>query len=126
MGVLRVHDGVRVIQPLERRLPAEIAVADMHAEAEDGEIVRTHVTRWEDEGGLCVSVEDRIGSFEQATCALDALVMSMRPVSYTHLDVYKRQKRLMALKMPLTEAKLMLCSVPTPKMRRPPGTRSSI
>ena len=78
MGVLRVHDGVRVIQPLERRLPAEIAVADMHAEAEDGEIVRTHVTRWEDEGGLCVSVEDRIGSFEQATCALDALVMSMR------------------------------------------------
>ena len=36
MGVLRVHDGVRVIQPLERRLPAEIAVADMHAEAEDG------------------------------------------------------------------------------------------
>ena len=50
----------------------------MHAEAEDGEIVRTHVTRWEDEGGLCVSVEDRIGSFEQATCALDALVMSMR------------------------------------------------
>lgn len=28
MGVLRVHDGVRVIQPLERRLPAEIAVAD--------------------------------------------------------------------------------------------------
>ena len=35
-------------------------------------------------------------------------------------------KRLMALKMPLTEAKLMLCSVPTPKMRRPPGTRSSM
>ena len=35
-------------------------------------------------------------------------------------------KRLMALRMPLTEAKLMLCSVPTPKMRRPPGTRSSI
>ena len=78
MGVLRVHDGVRVIQPLERRLPAEIAVADLHAEAEDGEIVRTHVTRWEDEGGLCVSVEERIGSFEQATYALDALVMSMR------------------------------------------------
>ena len=43
MGVLRVHDGVRVIQPLERRLPAEIAVADLHAEAEDGEIVRTIV-----------------------------------------------------------------------------------
>lgn len=78
MGVLRVHDGVRVIQPLERRLPAEIAVADLHAEAEDGEIVRTHVTRWEDEGGLCVSVEERIGNFEQATYALDALVMSMR------------------------------------------------
>ena len=77
MGVLRVHDGVRVIQPLERRLPAEIAVADLHAEAEDGEIVRTHVTRWEDEGGLCVSVEERIGSFEQSTYALDALVMSM-------------------------------------------------
>lgn len=78
MGVLRVHDGARVIQPLERRLPAEIAVADMNAEAEDGEIVRTHVVRWEDEGGLCVNVEDRIGSFQQATCALDALVMSMR------------------------------------------------
>lgn len=78
MGVLRVHDGARVIQPLERRLPAEIAVADMIAEAEDGEIVRTRVVRWEDEGGLCVNVEDRIGSFQQATCALDALVMSMR------------------------------------------------
>ena len=78
MGVLRVHDGARVIQPLERRLPAEIAVADMNAEAEDGEIVRTHVARWKDEGGLCVSVEERIGSFQQATCALDALVMSMR------------------------------------------------
>ena len=78
MGVLRVHDGARVIQPLERRLPAEIAVADMNAKAEDGEIVRTHVARWEDEGGLCVSVEERIGSFQQATCALDALVMSMR------------------------------------------------
>lgn len=78
MGVLRVHGDVRVILPLERRLPAEISVGEMNAQAEDGEIVRTRVTRWEDEGGLCVAVEERIGSFKQSTCALDALVMSQR------------------------------------------------
>lgn len=77
MGVLRVHEDSRVILPLERKLPAEIPVSQMNAEAEDGEIVRTQVVRWEDEGGLCVSVEERIGSFNQATYALDALVMSM-------------------------------------------------
>ena len=78
MGVLRVHEDSRVILPLERRLPAEIPVTEMHEEAEDGEIVRTHVIRWEDEGGLCVAVEERIGSFNQSTCALDALVMSQK------------------------------------------------
>lgn len=76
MGVLRVHDGACVILPVERRLPPEIAVEGDLGDAQDGDIVRTRVIHWEDEGGLCVTVEERIGSFQQASCALDALVMS--------------------------------------------------
>lgn len=76
MGVLRVHGEESVILPLERRLPPEIPVEGKLEPAQDGDIVRTRVIRWEDEGGLCVCLEDRIGSFQQTTCALDALVMS--------------------------------------------------
>lgn len=78
MGVLRVHGDARVILPMERRMPPEIPVRDVLAKAEDGDIVRARVVRWEDEGGLLVDAEDRIGSFTQTTAALDALVMSQQ------------------------------------------------
>ncbi len=59
MGVLRVHDGVRVIQPLERRLllrlPSPTCMSKLRT-------VKLFVPcyRWEDEGGLCVSVEESV------------------------------------------------------------------
>lgn len=76
VGVLRVKHVVRFIIPLERRLPQGIAVVAGGEEAQDGDIVRTRVVRWEDEGGLAVRIEERIGSFTQATHALDGLIAS--------------------------------------------------
>ncbi|MBR3796058.1 MAG: ribonuclease R [Clostridia bacterium] len=78
VGVLRVKGSVRFIIPLERRLPQGIAVMSGGELADDGDIVSTRVVRWEDEGGLAVKISGRIGSFTQATHALDALIASSK------------------------------------------------
>ena len=78
IGVLREKHGVRFIIPLERRLPQGIAVRPGGEAAKDGDIVHTKVVRWEDEGGLLVRIEGRIGSFSQTSSALDALIASSR------------------------------------------------
>ncbi len=78
IGVLRVKRGVRFIIPLERRLPQGIAVHPGGEKAQDGDIVLTKVVRWEDEGGLMVRIAGRLGSFSQASCALDALIAGSR------------------------------------------------
>ena len=78
VGVLRVKGSVRFIIPLERRLPQGIAVMPGGEEASDGDIVTTHVVRWENEGGMAVEISGRIGSFTQATHALDALIASSK------------------------------------------------
>lgn len=77
VGVLRECEGRLVIAPLERRLPQAIAVVGPTEGAQIGDIVRTDVQQWEDEGGMAVRVVERIGSFDQARYALDALVRSM-------------------------------------------------
>ena len=88
------------------------------------------------EGGrIALSANERIAEFlDFAIQARFAYVSKLNPSKSSWRDLcvcflnyaMPLSKRLMALKMPLTEAKLMLCSVPTPKMRRPPGTRSSM
>ncbi|MBQ2948019.1 MAG: ribonuclease R [Clostridia bacterium] len=78
VGVLRVKHEVRFIIPLERRLPQGIAVFSGGEDAQDGDIVKTRVVRWEDEGGLAVRILERIGSFTQSTHALDALIVASR------------------------------------------------
>ena len=78
VGVLREKHGVRFIIPLERRLPQGIAVRPGGEAAKDGDIVHTRVIRWEDEGGLLVRIDGRIGSFSQTSCALDALIAASR------------------------------------------------
>ena len=78
VGVLRVKGNVRFIIPLERRLPQGIAVMPGGEAAEDGDIVSTRVVRWEDQGGMAVEITGRIGSFTQATHALDALIASSK------------------------------------------------
>ena len=78
IGVLGTHRGERTFSPIERRLPQSIAVDSVACEAEDGDIVRARVVRWEDEGGMSVRAEERIGSFDQATFALDGLVAAAR------------------------------------------------
>ena len=78
IGVLREKHGVRFIIPLERRLPQGIAVRPGGVDARDGDIVHTRVVRWEDEGGLLVCIEGRIGSFSQTSSALDALIAASR------------------------------------------------
>ena len=78
VGVLRVKGSVRFIIPLERRLPQGIAVMPGGEAAADGDIVSTHVVRWEDQGGMAVEITGRIGSFTQATHALDALIASSK------------------------------------------------
>lgn len=77
MGVLRERGNQWCIQPLERHLPAEIDVQQVEEGAQPGDIVRTRVQRWADEGAMLVRIVERIGSFDQATFALDALVRSM-------------------------------------------------
>jgi len=78
IGVLHERRGVRFIIPLERRLPQGIAVRPGGVKAQDGDIVLTKVARWEDEGGLLVRIDSRIGSFSQTSCALDALIAANR------------------------------------------------
>ena len=78
IGVLREKRGVRYIIPLERRLPQGIAVRPGSDHAKDGDIVTTRVVRWEDEGGLLVRIDGRIGSFSQTSCALNALIAASR------------------------------------------------
>ena len=76
VGVLHEKQGVRYILPLERRLPQGIAVRPGGEEAHDGDVVRTKVVRWEDEGGLLVRIDGVLGSFGEARAALDALIVS--------------------------------------------------
>lgn len=77
VGVLRVRPSETVIDPLERHLPSEIAaICPSGLAAKDGDIVRTAVERWQDQGGMLVRVTDVIGSFAQATAALDGLIAS--------------------------------------------------
>lgn len=78
IGVLHEKRGVRYILPLERRLPQGIAVRPGGEIAHDGDIVHTKVVRWEDEGGLLVRIDGVLGSFSQASAALDALIASLR------------------------------------------------
>ena len=78
IGVLHEKRGVRFIIPLERRLPQGIAVRPGGVKAEDGDIVLTKVARWENEGGLLVRIDARIGSFSQTSCALDALIAASK------------------------------------------------
>ena len=76
VGVLRRRPGGALIEPLERHLPSEITVEEGDVPAEDGDIVCTQIVRWDDEGGLLAHVTGVIGSFERATSALDALIVS--------------------------------------------------
>jgi len=78
VGLMREKKHARFIIPLERRLPQGIAVVPGSVKAKDGDIVRTRVVRWENEGGMAVRVLERIGSFEQATDALEGLIASFR------------------------------------------------
>lgn len=78
VGLMREKKHQRFIIPLERRLPQGIAVVPGSVKAKDGDIVRTRVVRWENEGGMAVRVLDRIGSFDQATDALEGLIASCR------------------------------------------------
>jgi len=75
VGVLGMNKFDVYIVPLERHLPASIVVDGSLGDAQEGDIVRTQVTRWESE--LTVRIEERIGSFEHARDALEALVRSM-------------------------------------------------
>ena len=76
VGVLRLRESGAVIEPMERRLPSEIDAFAGEVPARDGDIVRARIVRWADEGGLLAQATDIIGSFEKATCALDALIVS--------------------------------------------------
>lgn len=76
VGLMREKKHVRFIIPLERRLPQGIAVVPGSVKAQDGDIVRTRVVRWENEGGMAVRVLERIGSFDQASDALEGLIAS--------------------------------------------------
>ncbi|MDO5378313.1 MAG: ribonuclease R [Clostridia bacterium] len=77
VGVLRIRPSGTVIEPLERHLPSEIAAScQTGVSAKDGDIVRAEVERWQDQGGMLVRVSDVIGSFTQATAALDGLIVS--------------------------------------------------
>lgn len=77
VGVLRVRPSGKVIEPMERHLPSEIAaVCPEDVPAKDGDIVRTQVERWPDQGDMRVAVTDVLGSFAKATAALDGLVVS--------------------------------------------------
>ena len=78
VGLLREKEHKRFIIPLERRLPQGIAVASGGAQAQEGDIVRTRVLCWPDEGEMTVRIEERIGSFQQTTHALDALIISSK------------------------------------------------
>ena len=78
VGLMREKKHARFIIPLERRLPQGIAVVPGSVKAQDGDIVRTRVMRWENEGGMAVRVIERIGSFDQATDALEGLIASFR------------------------------------------------
>lgn len=78
IGVLHERRGVRYIIPLERRLPQGITVRPGGEIAHDGDIVQTKVVRWEDEGGLLVRIDGVLGSFSQASVALEALIASLR------------------------------------------------
>jgi len=76
VGVLREKRGVRFMIPLEKHLPQGISVRPGGEKAQDGDVVLTKVVRWEDEGGLLVRIEGRIGSFSQTSGALDALIVA--------------------------------------------------
>lgn len=82
LGVLGVGERKAAFDPLERRLPRWLRVDGSPQEvleetgARDGDIVRARVVRWENEGGLLVRVEARIGSLSRSADALDALVQS--------------------------------------------------
>ena len=90
IGVLGVGHRHVSFDPMERHLPRWIDVGEENgallraselqesALAQDGDIVRVRVVRWEDEGGLLVRIVERLGSVSQARARLDALVESMR------------------------------------------------
>lgn len=78
VGLMREKKHQRFIIPLERRLPQGITVVPGSVKAQDGDIVRTRVVRWENEGGMAVRVLERIGSFDQTTDALEGLICSSR------------------------------------------------
>ena len=76
VGVLGVGKYDVYITPMERHLPQSIVVDGPLSGAQEGDIVRTKAIRWEPE--ITVRIEERIGSFEKAQHALDALISSMR------------------------------------------------
>ncbi len=76
VGLLKRDRGQLVLLPMERRLPPMIPVDTVEGEAQRGDIVLARVVRWEDEGGLMVSVKERVGDFRKARHALDALALS--------------------------------------------------
>ena len=77
VGVLGMGKYDVYITPLERHLPSSILVTGSLQGCAEGDIVRTKVAGWGDRDDMTVRITERIGSFEQATHALTALVRSM-------------------------------------------------
>ena len=77
VGVLRMGKYGVYITPLERHLPQSILVTGSLEGADENDIVRTRVAGWGENDDMTVRIVEKIGSFEQATHALTALVRSM-------------------------------------------------
>ena len=82
-GLLETGRRHAAFSPMDRRLPRWIDVDESPADvlaatgAQAGDLVRARVVRWGDEGGLLVSIEERLGSLSRASVALDALIESL-------------------------------------------------
>ncbi|MBP3428977.1 MAG: ribonuclease R [Clostridia bacterium] len=76
VGVLFMNKHGVFLEPMERHLPTSIEVDGPLYGAKEGDVVRAEVVRWEHEGGLLCRVGGVIGSFDKASTALDALVVS--------------------------------------------------
>ena len=67
-------------ETVQTGIVAAVAVADY----ENGSVMKHELTRKEKE-------QDRIHHFDVCNCHTEPVFLTYRPVSYTHLDVYKRQ-----------------------------------
>ncbi|MBP3656407.1 MAG: ribonuclease R [Clostridia bacterium] len=76
VGVLFMTKSGVYLEPMERRLPSSVEIDGSLHGAKEGDIVRAEVIRWEHEGGLLCRIGGVIGSFDRASAALDALVIS--------------------------------------------------